>query len=128
MYHEARRGTVSRGTGAKKVPYRDKILAHYGSDRTYTKLSDKEQREVKRTKGGSIKVKVKKAKYVNLAIAPGKVVKAEIQSVIKSNTDNETRANIITKGTIISVKGYGNAIVTSRPNQHGVINAKLYKA
>lgn len=126
MYHEVRRGTVYRGTGAKKVPNRDKIKAHIGRDRIYTKLDNIEERKIVKTKGGGRKIKLKKAKYVNLALED-KVVKAEIARVIQSNNPNETRANIITKGTIIEVKNYGKAIITSRPNQHGVLNAKLMK-
>ncbi|MCS7122713.1 MAG: 30S ribosomal protein S8e [Candidatus Micrarchaeota archaeon] len=124
MYHEVRSGTVSRGTGAKKVPNRDKIKAHIGRDRILTKLSDHEERKIIRTKGGGIKVKLKRALYVNLALKDGKVIRTQIDKVIQSNTPNETRSNIITKGTIIETKGYGKAIITSRPNQHGVLNAK----
>ncbi|MEM0356142.1 MAG: 30S ribosomal protein S8e [Candidatus Anstonellales archaeon] len=123
MYHERRSGTVYSGTGAKKVKNRDKIKAHFGRDRILTKLDTKEERKIVRTKGGGTKVKLKRALYVNLATKDGKVVRTEIVKVLESNTPNETRSNIITKGTIIEVKGYGKARVTSRPNQDGMINA-----
>ncbi len=127
-YHEARTGKVSRGTGAKRVPYRDKVKAHIGRERTYTKLNQEgteEKKKIIRTKGGHSKVKLKLVKFVNLALPDGKVVRAEIESVIQGNTPNDTRAGYITKGTIVQVKGHGKAIITSRPNQHGILNAKL---
>lgn len=124
MYHEVREGTVYRGTGAKKVPNRDKVKVHIGRARILTKLDTKEERKIVRTKGGGRKVKIKTASYINVALKDGKVVKTEILRVLQSNNPNETRANIITKGTIVETKGYGKVIVTSRPNQHGVINGK----
>ncbi|NPA21964.1 MAG: 30S ribosomal protein S8e, partial [Candidatus Micrarchaeota archaeon] len=48
-----------------------------------------------------------------------------IEAVVQGNTPNDTRAGIITKGTIIRAKGYGEAVITSRPNQSGILNAKL---
>ncbi len=124
MYHEVRKGTVYRGTGAKKVPNRDKVKVHIGRARIFTKLDNKEERKVIRTKGGGKKVKVKSALYINVALKDGKVAKTYITRVLQSNNPNETRANIITKGTIVETKDYGKVLVTSRPNQHGVINGR----
>ncbi|NIQ06207.1 MAG: 30S ribosomal protein S8e, partial [Candidatus Korarchaeota archaeon] len=55
----------------------------------------------------------------------GKTEKVEIKSVIENpaNADYDRRG-VITKGAIIETSK-GNARVTSRPGQHGVINAVL---
>jgi small subunit ribosomal protein S8e len=126
MYHEVLEGTVSRGTGAKKVAYRDKVKAHIGRPPTETKLGEKEKREKIRTKGGNRKIRLKKVVYANV-LADGKYVKAKILRVIESNNPDYTRRNVIVNGAIIEVEGLGKARVTSRPGQDGVVNAVLVK-
>ena len=123
QYHEVLEGKVRRGTGAKKVKYRDKKLAHVGGYPAKTKLDEKELREKKRGRGGNIRVVLKRAAYVNVNMG-GKTVKLKIKRVIESNNPDFTRQNIITKGTILETEK-GKVKVTSRPSQHGVVNGVL---
>jgi small subunit ribosomal protein S8e len=60
--------------------------------------------------------------------ATGKSQKTEIRSVVKNpaNVDYQRRG-VITKGAIVETP-LGQALVTSRPGQHGVINAILVQA
>ena len=61
-------------------------------------------------------------------IADGKSQKAKITGVVQNPADSQfIRRNIITKGAIISTE-LGKARVTSRPGQHGTINAVLVEA
>ena len=56
-----------------------------------------------------------------------KTVKSKILSVLENPANpNYVRRNIITKGAIIDTD-IGTARVTSRPGQHGMINAILIK-
>lgn len=79
-----------------------------------------------RTKGGGRKNVLTTAKYANLMI-DGKAQKAEIKTVSGNKADKDfIRRNIITKGAVIQTT-MGKAVVTSRPGQDGVVNAKLVK-
>jgi len=57
--------------------------------------------------------------------ATGKSQKTEIRGVVKNpaNVDYQRRG-VITKGAILDTP-LGQAVVTSRPGQHGVVNAIL---
>jgi len=57
----------------------------------------------------------------------GKSQRTEIRAVIKNpaNVDYQRRG-VITKGAILDTP-LGQAIVTSRPGQHGIVNAVLTK-
>ena len=55
----------------------------------------------------------------------GKTAISKILEVVENSAyPNYLRQNIITKGSIISTEK-GNARVTSRPGQHGMVNAVL---
>jgi len=62
--------------------------------------------------------------YANVCIG-NETKRAKILSVIENKANpNLVRQNIITKGCIIETE-IGKARVTSRPGQHGIINAVL---
>lgn len=80
----------------------------------------------RRTRGGDLKTSLRFAENVNVRDgASGKVQKVKITRVLKNpaNRDYERRG-VITKGALIDTE-LGNARVTSRPAQDGVINALL---
>ena len=73
-----------------------------------------------------MKLSVLATKYVNVTDpATGKTEKTEIKRVTKNpaNLDYQRRG-VITKGAILETP-LGQARVTSRPGQHGVVNAIL---
>jgi small subunit ribosomal protein S8e len=83
-----------------------------------------EKKKIQRTFGGNTKVKLQRAEYANVMTAEG-AKKAKIISVAENMASRHfLRRNIITKGAVI-VTELGKAKVTSRPGQHGVINAVL---
>jgi len=80
----------------------------------------------KRGRGGMIKLSVLATKSVNVTDpSTGKTEKTEIRGVVKNpaNVDYQRRG-VITKGAILETP-LGQARVTSRPGQHGVVNAIL---
>jgi small subunit ribosomal protein S8e len=83
-----------------------------------------EKKKIQRTFGGNKKIKVQKSEYVNVVTKEG-TKKTRIMSVLENKASRHfTRRNIITKGALIETE-LGKARVTSRPGQHGVINAVL---
>ena len=126
QYHKQPK-TKASGTGGKKRSLRDKILAHFGGffSRThFNKDAKQEVRETRRTKGGSAKQAGKLVLFATVASKSG-VKKAKILNVAQSpDNPHHARENIVTRGAIIETD-LGTARVTSRPGQHGVINAVL---
>jgi len=118
--------------GRRNTPRRcNKKLAWKGGVFSSTKLvvGKDEERVVERKRGSSVKVKLKKATYANLFDKEkGKVLKAKILTVLETPSNIQfARRNIITKGSIIEVElkeGNKTAMVTSRPGQDGIVNAK----
>jgi small subunit ribosomal protein S8e len=83
-----------------------------------------EKKKLQRTRGGNRKVKLQRAEYANVATRDG-TKKAKILSVVENEASRHfVRRNIITKGAVIETE-LGKARVTSRPGQHGIINAVL---
>ncbi|HDI42673.1 MAG TPA: 30S ribosomal protein S8e [Candidatus Bathyarchaeota archaeon] len=114
-------------TGGRRRPYRKKRKYEMGSFPTETVLGP-DKRKVDRRKGGNIKVRVFSTnKAVVSDPETGKSQLAEILRVVKNpaNVDYDRRG-VITKGCIIETS-LGLAKVTSRPGQHGVVNAVLLK-
>jgi small subunit ribosomal protein S8e len=127
QYHAAFK-TKSSGTGSKKKATRDKILANFGGFFARPKLlkdAEKEIRETVKGKGANTKVKLKGAIFANVVQKDGKMKKVKISNVVQSPDNRHySSENTITKGAIIETE-IGKAKVTSRPSQHGVVNAVL---
>ena len=127
QYHASFK-TKTSGTGAQKRSTRDKILANYGGFFAKPKLEkegDKEKREVHRGKGANKKVKLKAGIFANVVQKDKSIKKVKMLNVLQS-PDNRHYAseNTLTKGAIIETE-LGKARITSRPSQHGVVNAVL---
>lgn len=125
QYHEPIRKKVSAGTGGRKRKFRDKKLAHMGGGFTATKVNAEEDRYVKRGRGGTTKVKARRAGFVNV-LMEGKTKKAKIISVVESHNPQYARQNIITKGAVLNTE-VGKVRVTNRVGQDGVVNGILVK-
>ena len=112
-------------TGGKKHVFRGKRAFEMGSDAAQTIVGEKRV-SVKRGRGGNMKLAALAVDTVNVTDpATGKSQKTEIRSVVKNpaNVDYQRRG-VITKGAVLETP-LGQAIVTSRPGQHGVVNAVL---
>jgi small subunit ribosomal protein S8e len=119
--------TRSRRTtsGGLYKPYRKLKQYETGSMPTYTKVGKAKLRNDVMT-GGNAKTRVLSADVANiLDPKTRKYVRARIETVVENPANrNLVRRNVITKGTIIQTDK-GKARVTSRPGQHGTVNAVL---
>ena len=79
-------------------------------------------------RGGNVKVRLRRATYAIVSDPnTGKAVKARILRVLETPANREfARRGIIVRGAVIETTE-GRAVVTSRPNQDGVVNAVLVK-
>jgi small subunit ribosomal protein S8e len=113
------------GNGKLKLKNKDKKRHEIGGYFSATRLKP-EKNVIKhtRTRGGSVKPKLKNAAFANVLTKSG-YKKAKITTVAESKDNkNFARLNIITKGSIIDTE-LGKAIVLNRPGRDGCVNAKL---
>jgi len=112
-------------SGGRKRAYRMKRRFEKGSFPTETTLGEP-KKKIQRRRGGNIKIRLLSTNYANVSNpSTGKTEKVEILRVVKNpaNVDYDRRG-VITKGTIIETP-LGTARITSRPGQHGIVNATL---
>jgi small subunit ribosomal protein S8e len=114
------------GSGRKQRKFKDKQLSEIGGAFSSTKVHEKDENKLGRRRGGKFKVKLKRVAFANIATPEG-MKRAKIKSVAESpDNRHHARMNIVTKGAVIETE-IGKAKVTSRPGQHGVVNAVLLK-
>jgi small subunit ribosomal protein S8e len=96
-----------------------------GSFPTETLLGEP-KRKIVRRRGGNFKVRAVKEKNANVTNpSTRRTEKTEIVRVVRNPANIDyNRRGVITKGTIVETS-LGLAKVTSRPGQHGLINAVL---
>jgi small subunit ribosomal protein S8e len=112
-------------SGGKKHIFRGKRAFEMGSDAAETIVGEMHVMKT-RGRGGNFKLRALAVNIVNVTDpTTGKSQKTEIRSVLKNpaNVDYQRRG-VITKGAILDTP-LGQARVTSRPGQHGVVNALL---
>ena len=119
-------------TGGIRRKFRQKKKRHYGRFPADTRVAeeDKPEKRVKiRVMGGSYKIRLYRVRFANVFNPEtGKFEKVEIEGVEENPANREfKRRQIVTKGAIIRTK-VGLAKVTSRPGQHGIVNAILLKS
>ncbi|MCD6230035.1 MAG: 30S ribosomal protein S8e [Candidatus Diapherotrites archaeon] len=116
----------TKSTGAKITKSCKKRLSQIGNIPTEVTVGESKSKTIK-NKGGSTKVRFSAIDSANITVEPGKIQKTKILKVSENNANRHySRRNIITKGAVIETE-LGKAIVTSRPAQDMVINAKLIK-
>ncbi|MHC1566473.1 MAG: 30S ribosomal protein S8e [Candidatus Syntropharchaeia archaeon] len=112
-------------TGGRYKPHRKKRKYEFGRDAPEPYIGEAE-RKIIRVRGGGRKIRLLRCDVANV-VDPrtGEAKKAKILTV-KVNTANPhyVRRNILTKGAIIETE-IGEAKITSRPGQDGVVNAVL---
>jgi small subunit ribosomal protein S8e len=112
-------------SGARRRAYRKKRKYEQGTFPAET-LMGEQKRKMARGRGGNLKLKIQRQKQVCVADPKtGKTEKTEIVRVVKNpaNIDYDRRG-VITKGAVVETT-LGQARITSRPGQHGVLNAVL---
>ena len=95
---------------------REPVLPTIGADK----------RKYVRVRAGEVRVRVLQAQTANVTDPKtGQTKPAKIQTVTGNPANiNYVRRNILTKGAIVQTSA-GKARITSRPGQHGAINAVL---
>jgi small subunit ribosomal protein S8e len=98
-----------------------------GSPPTLTRVGSEEERKVERVRGGNVKVRLKEAVYVNVALPGGVVKKVKILDVVETpENPQHAKSKIISKGSVVKTE-LGLVKITSRPGQDGVLNGVLIK-
>ena len=112
-------------SGARIVANRGKRKSELGRDPAETRVDEKRLRKI-RTRGGNEKLRLAAANKINLTdVKSGKTQVTDILGVIENDANpNYVRRNIVTKGAVVETPE-GNAKVTSRPGQDGVVNGIL---
>jgi len=112
-------------SGGRLRPIRKKRKFEIGREDAFTIIGPLARKTV-RVRGGNVKSQLFGVAKANVRDPKtGKVSSVDVQSVVENPSDpNYVQRNIITKGAIIKTS-LGKARVTSRPGQHGVMNAVL---
>jgi len=119
--------TKRKPTGGRTKPYRGRRAREADSYPIETVLGTAELVR-KRSRGGNEKLALRRAAEANVYDPSAKTAsKVKIVAVIENKTSRDyQRRGVITRGALIQTEA-GNARVTSRPGQDGVINAVLLK-
>ncbi len=117
--------SVRKPTGGRYRPFRKKRKYEIGAELQTTGIGNRSTKKV-RGRGGKTRVRVLSENYANVRDPKtGKTVRAEIITVVENPANpNYVQRNIMTKGAVIKTS-VGDARITSRPGQHGAINAVL---
>ena len=115
----------TKASGGRIRLHRKKRPFEIGREKQFA-FVDKPKLMKVRTRGHNEKIKVIGADIANVVDPKTrKSKKTNILTVVENSTNPfYVRRNIINKGAIIETE-LGNARVTSRPGQHGVVNAIL---
>lgn len=117
-----------KSSGGRRIAHRKKRKFEQGSFPAETTLGEPKSK-ISRGRGGNLKRKILVDKFVCVTdVKSGKTEKVEITRVVKNpvNVDYDRRG-VITRGAVIETS-LGLARVTSRPGQHGMLNAVLVSA
>jgi small subunit ribosomal protein S8e len=110
-------------TGGRRRPNHKKKKHELGKDTTETQVGELRLKTVD-SRGNTQKVRAVQTNVASIADG-AETVEATIENVVENPSNpNYARRNIITKGAIIETSE-GRARVTSRPGQHGQVNAVL---
>jgi small subunit ribosomal protein S8e len=114
-------------TGGKRRPNRSR-RAFEADDYPFEPVVGETVRSPKRTRGGTLSYGLRAAAEANVYdAASGKTAKSKILRVTANRANREyERRGVITKGATIETE-LGEAKVTSRPSDDGVVNAVLTK-
>ena len=112
-------------SGGRRKDYRKKRKFEQGTFPAET-LMGEQKRKFTRGRGGNLKLKILSTKQACVTDPKtGKTEKTQILRVVKNRANIDyDRRGVITKGAVIETS-LGSARVTSRPGQHGVLNAVL---
>ncbi len=96
-----------------------------GSPPTQTRISNEEVRKIERVYGGGVKVRLKEAMYVNVALPDGVIKRVKVVEVVETPENPQyAKSGIVSRGSLVKTE-LGLVKITSRPGQDGVLNGVL---
>jgi len=112
-------------SGGMYRPLRKKRKTEIGREVQLATVGKTKTKKV-RVRSASVKIRILSGEFVNiLNPKTGKVQKTKIMGVLENPANpHYVQRNIITCGAVLKTE-LGKARVTSRPGQHGVLNAVL---
>ena len=112
-------------SGGMYRPLRKKRKTEIGREVQLATVGKTKTKKV-RVRAAAVKIRLLSGEFVNiLNPKTGKVQKVKIVTVIENPCNpHYVQRNIITKGAVLKTE-LGRARVTSRPGQHGILNAIL---
>jgi len=116
-------------TGGRLHTSKEKRRFELGSAPTETAMATKDElKKAARGYGGNIKIRLDEAAFVNVTDPKTNTTKKVKLLKVKKNPSNVDyeRRGVITKGALVETE-LGDARVTSRPGQDGLLNAILLK-
>jgi len=120
MWHRKSKRKI---TGGFRVAHRKARKRERGRDYIPTEIEKRKLKQIRKT-GGGTKKRLLSAQTANITDGK-KMRKAKIIRVIENPANiHFVRMNVLTKGAVIETE-LGKAVVTSRPGQNGIVNAKL---
>jgi small subunit ribosomal protein S8e len=119
--------SVRKRSGGRRIYARKKRKFEIGSERCETVIGEQRKKKLY-GRGNTEKIRILAETTANVLDPRSKKMQVSKILAVVENPANPhyVRRNIITKGAIIDTE-LGRAKVTSRPGQHGVINAVLIK-
>ncbi len=117
--------SIRKTSGGRIRLHRKKRPFEIGREKQFTILGDLKTSKI-RTQGHNEKIRILSANVANVIDPKNNKSKITKILTVVENSANPfyVRRNIINKGAIIETE-IGKAKVTSRPGQHGIINAIL---
>ena len=114
-----------KSTGGRLHLHRKKRGHEAGRPAAETTIGKTRRKKI-RTRGNNSKVRLLRCEFANVAdTKSGTTRTAKIITVKENRADSfYARRNIATKGAVIATE-IGDAVVTSRPGQDGIVNARL---
>lgn len=114
-------------TGGRLISSHGKRKSELGREDAEPHLHET-RRKIIDTMGGNSKVRLYRCNLANVTDSISNITKQVSIETVVDNMANQhyVRRNILTKGSIIRTD-LGNAKITSRPSQDGVVNAVLIK-
>lgn len=112
-------------TGGRRIPSRGKRKSELGREAAEPHLDETRRKNVD-TQGSNRKVRLLRCNMVNVTDPSNNITRQVLIETVVNNESNKhyIRRNILSRGGIIRTE-IGNARITSRPGQDGVVNAVL---
>lgn len=114
-------------TGGRRIASKGKRKSEIGREAAEPHLDETRRKNVD-TLGGNRKVRLLRCNMANLTDPSNNTTRqVSIETVVDNNSNKHyVRRNILSRGGIVRTE-MGNARITSRPGQDGVVNAVLIK-